>query len=228
MAEDRLKTWETLFKRALVVIDSVAKTGASFEPWSFGGGTVLMRRHRHRFSKDIDIFVPDPQYLGYVNPRLNDTAESLTGDYVEEHASLKLLFSEGEIDFIASAPLTSNPTVVETLFRSRNQRRDIDRDHGAGPVRPCPGGGKGTTGARRDPSRAARSEGGRARTGRRRRRIPSPRVRAAGGSRIPAGLRRVSRDRQRCVSVDMMRVTHAKAKSGSDPDFAAPPRRAAG
>lgn len=116
MAEERLKTWETLFKRALVVIDSVAKTGASFEPWSFGGGTVLMRRHRHRFSKDIDIFVPDPQYLGYVNPKLNDTAESLTGEYVEEHASLKLLFREGEIDFIASAPLTSNPTVVETLF----------------------------------------------------------------------------------------------------------------
>ena len=28
---------------------------------------------------------------------------------------MKLLFPEGEIDFIASAPLTSNPTVVETL-----------------------------------------------------------------------------------------------------------------
>ena len=116
MAEERLKIWETLFRRALVLIDSVAKTGARFEPWSFGGGTVLMRRHRHRLSKDIDIFVPDPQYLGYVSPKLNDTAESLTGEYVEEHASLKLLFPEGEIDFIASAPLTSNPTVVETLF----------------------------------------------------------------------------------------------------------------
>ncbi|HYL90359.1 MAG TPA: nucleotidyl transferase AbiEii/AbiGii toxin family protein [Burkholderiales bacterium] len=113
MAEDRLAIWETLFKRALALIDSA---GVNFEPWSFGGGTVLMRRHRHRFSKDIDIFVPDPQYLGYVSPKLNETAGSMTGDYVEENASLKLVFREGEIDFIASAPLTSNPTVVETLF----------------------------------------------------------------------------------------------------------------
>jgi predicted nucleotidyltransferase component of viral defense system len=116
MAEDRLKLWETLFKRALALIDSVTASGVSFEPWSFGGGTVLMRRHRHRLSKDIDIFVPDPQYLGYMSPRLNELAESMTGDYVEEHSSLKLLFPEGEIDFIASAPLTSNPTAVETLF----------------------------------------------------------------------------------------------------------------
>jgi len=116
MAEDRLKIWETLFQRALALIDSVAASGTVFEPWSFGGGTVLMRKYRHRFSKDIDIFVPDPQYLGYVSPRLNDAAEAMTADYVEEHSSLKLIFPEGEIDFIASAPLTSNPTVPEELF----------------------------------------------------------------------------------------------------------------
>ena len=116
MAEDRLKIWETLFRRALALIDSVARSGTRFEPWSFGGGTVLMRRHRHRFSKDIDIFVPDPQYLGYVTPRLNDTAESMTGNYVEAANSLKLIFPEGEIDFVASAPLTSKPTVTEQIF----------------------------------------------------------------------------------------------------------------
>lgn len=116
MAEDKLKVWETLFQRALALIDSVARSGARFEPWSFGGGTVLMRRHRHRLSKDIDIFVPDPQYLNYVTPRLNDTAESMTGDYVEAADSLKLVFPEGEIDFVASAPLTSKPTVIEKLF----------------------------------------------------------------------------------------------------------------
>ena len=116
MAQERLKIWETLFQRALVLIDSTVKSGVKFEPWSFGGGTVLMRRHHHRFSKDIDIFVPDPQYLGYVSPKLNDKAESLTSNYVEEHSSLKLLFDEGEIDFIASGALTRNPTVVEELF----------------------------------------------------------------------------------------------------------------
>lgn len=116
MAEDRLRTWETLFRRALALIDSVAASGTVFEPWSFGGGTVLMRKYRHRLSKDIDIFVPDPQYLGYVSPRLNDAAEAMTGDYVEENNSLKLIFPEGEIDFIASAPLTSHPTIAERLF----------------------------------------------------------------------------------------------------------------
>lgn len=116
MAEDRLRIWEMLFQRALSLIDSVAESGTVFESWSFGGGTVLMRKYRHRFSQDIDIFVPDPQYLGYVSPRLNDAAEAMTGDYVEENSSLKLIFPEGEIDFIASAPLTSNPTVSEQLF----------------------------------------------------------------------------------------------------------------
>ncbi len=40
-----------------------------------------MFRYGHRLSKDIDIFVPDPQYLGYVTPRLSDTAASLTEEY---------------------------------------------------------------------------------------------------------------------------------------------------
>ena len=116
MAEDRLKLWETLFQRALLLIDSARASGATLDNWSFGGGTVLMRRHHHRFSKDIDIFVLDPQCLPYLSPRLNDIAESLTPDYVEQADFLKLNFPEGEIDFVASAPLTENATVIEILF----------------------------------------------------------------------------------------------------------------
>lgn len=115
MAEDRLRIWETLFRRALDLIDSVSDAGIVLQDWSFGGGTVLMRRHRHRFSKDIDIFVSDPQYLGYLTPRLNTKAEALTAHYIEQNNSLKLYFPEGEIDFVASAPLTENPTITETL-----------------------------------------------------------------------------------------------------------------
>lgn len=116
MAQDRLKIWEILFQRALTLVDSVGAAGITLDDWSFGGGTVLMRRHRHRVSKDIDIFVPDPQYLGYLSPRLNTAAESLTESYIEQSGSLKLIFPEGEIDFVASVPLTKKPTVVETLF----------------------------------------------------------------------------------------------------------------
>jgi len=114
--EDRTKIWETLFQRALELIDSTQDAGAKLENWSFGGGTVLMRRHRHRFSKDVDIFVPDPQYLMHLTPRLNEKAEALTTDYIEQANSLKLAFAEGEIDFVASEPLTANPTVIEILF----------------------------------------------------------------------------------------------------------------
>jgi Nucleotidyl transferase AbiEii toxin, Type IV TA system len=114
--EERLKTWETLFGRAMALMDSAANAGATLGEWSFGGGTVLMRRHRHRFSKDIDIFIGDPQLLGYLSPRLSPTAESLTPDYVEQSGFLKLSFPEGEIDFVVAAPLTPEPTVSESLF----------------------------------------------------------------------------------------------------------------
>jgi hypothetical protein len=75
-----------------------------------------MRRHHHRFSKDVDIFINDPQFIGYLSPRLSATAESLTRDYVEDHDFLKLIFPEGEIDFVASGPLTEEPAVSEQLF----------------------------------------------------------------------------------------------------------------
>ena len=116
MAEERLRIWETLFQRALELIDSAREAGAPLDDWSFGGGTVLMRRYHHRFSKDIDIFVPDPQFLGFLSPRLSTMAEQLTADYIEQGGSLKLIFPKGEIDFVASAPLTSKPTSIETLF----------------------------------------------------------------------------------------------------------------
>jgi len=99
--------WEVLFPRALTLIDEISLYGGVAAPfWTLGGGTVLMLRYRHRLSKDIDIFVPDPQYLGYVTPRLSDTAADLTQDYAEQPgAFVKLLFEEGEVDFVASPNL---------------------------------------------------------------------------------------------------------------------------
>jgi predicted nucleotidyltransferase component of viral defense system len=119
LAQSRLNAWEALFEQAMRIVDSVAASGLRFEDWSFGGGTVLMRRFRHRVSKDVDIFVPDPQYLGYVSPRLNDVAQELATSHLETAISVKLYFPEGEIDFIASGPLTESPTTVETVLRRR-------------------------------------------------------------------------------------------------------------
>lgn len=66
-----------------------------------------MFRYGHRLSKDVDIFVPDPQYLGYLMPRLSDLAATMTDAYTEmPGAFVKLQFDEGEIDFVAAPNLT--------------------------------------------------------------------------------------------------------------------------
>lgn len=103
------KDWEGLFKHALRLLDDLAEKSGTDPFWTFGGGTVLMLRYRHRMSRDVDIFVPDPLYLGYVTPRLSDVAEGITQDYVEAAGYVKLILPVGEIDFVAAPNLTVNP-----------------------------------------------------------------------------------------------------------------------
>lgn len=111
-----LAIWEDLFKKSLRLIDEIETHGTKNLYWTFGGGTVLMRRYQHRFSKDIDIFVPDPQALKYVTPRLSDRAESITTEYTEAENYVKLFLPNGEIDFVASPNLTDAPFVFEEIF----------------------------------------------------------------------------------------------------------------
>lgn len=121
MAEERLRLWETLFQRALEILDSARRAGPMACEWSFGDGTVLMRRYRHRVSTDIDIFIPDPQLLGYLSPRLNPSVEAFTSDYDEQANFLKLYFPQGEIDFVVSGFLTAEPVRTERI-RDRDVR----------------------------------------------------------------------------------------------------------
>lgn len=112
IAEHKLPegVWKDLLPHALSIIEDIKNHGTPDPFWTFGGGTVLMFRYQHRLSKDIDIFVPDPQYLGFVTPRLSDVAAAVSMDYVEDHSSyVKLIRSEGEIDFVASPNLTETP-----------------------------------------------------------------------------------------------------------------------
>lgn len=101
--------WESLFPHAFTLMEEVRKMGGIEPFWTFGGGTVLMLRYRHRFSRDIDLFVPDPQYLGFVTPRLSEAAESITSDYVEQGNFVKLVLNAGEVDVVASPNLTDEP-----------------------------------------------------------------------------------------------------------------------
>ena len=102
--------WQGLLHYAFTLVDEIASHGVADPFWTFGGGTVLMLRYRHRMSKDIDIFVPEPQYLGFVNPRLSDVAEGVSDQYVEGPGYIKLLRPEGEIDFVASPTSPPNPS----------------------------------------------------------------------------------------------------------------------
>lgn len=99
--------WQTLLAQAYALLDSVSADGIEIPPWSLGGGTVLMFHYAHRLSKDIDIFLPDPQFLGYINPRIGGKAEEITQQYADGSEYVKLYLPEGEIDFVASSPLTS-------------------------------------------------------------------------------------------------------------------------
>lgn len=105
---ERPGVWRSLFPHALKLMGHL-ETVTEHPVWTFGGGTVLMLRINHRQSKDIDLFVPDPQYLGYVNPRLSDVAEQVSTEYVETAEYIKLELPEGEIDIVVGQSLTDAP-----------------------------------------------------------------------------------------------------------------------
>ena len=69
----------------------------------------------HRLSKDIDIFIEDPQYLPFLSPRLGgeDIWNSDTFDEAAHH--LKLIFPEGEIDFIVAGSITNLPSEQKSI-----------------------------------------------------------------------------------------------------------------
>jgi hypothetical protein len=115
MDETRLNDWQPLFASALRILDAAVVVLGDF-PWSFGGGTALMLKYRHRYSKDVDIFLRDPQFIGHVSPRLSPAAEAETSDYEEAGEFVKLRLQGGEIDFIAAGWLTSDPYRPEMVM----------------------------------------------------------------------------------------------------------------
>jgi hypothetical protein len=114
---DRPGVWARLLRKALRLMASV-ESMIGGPSWTLGGGTVLMLRYDHRASKDIDIFVPDPQYLGYVTPRLSPVAESISSNYEESAEAVKLICAQGEIDIVVATPLTK-PSFEVCAFQGR-------------------------------------------------------------------------------------------------------------
>lgn len=111
-------SWRKLANIAAGIVANAEKTAGSPLHALLGGGTRVMLALNHRISNDIDLFIHDAQWIGYLSPRLNTYVEGLTSDYQEAAASLKLTFQEGEIDFIVAAPLLRLPeeSSPETTF----------------------------------------------------------------------------------------------------------------
>jgi hypothetical protein len=64
--------WAKLFREACSLIRQVNSEQAIIDHWTLGGGTAMMLQIDHRVSRDVDIFLDDPQLLGFLDPRTHD------------------------------------------------------------------------------------------------------------------------------------------------------------
>jgi hypothetical protein len=105
--------WISLFRIACDLIRQVNSETKIIDRWTFGGGTALMLQIDHRESHDVDLFLDDPQLLGFLDPEKHDLNFELepTAYYGDGASFLKFTFEGiGEIDFIVSQPLTVQPS----------------------------------------------------------------------------------------------------------------------
>ncbi len=110
-----MEAWEPLFDKAMQALDSLPRHVPPPD-WTFGGGTVLMRKYHHRLSRDVDIFLTDSQYLTLFSPRLNDAIADMTTQYREDSQHVKLTFGNlGEVDFVAAPRLIENSKQADTI-----------------------------------------------------------------------------------------------------------------
>lgn len=95
--------WELLLDYAMRQLKGLPQR------YALGGGTALRFLYNHRDSNDIDIFFSDTQLRNYITPRLNDAVDEYLDGYIEAEISTKLMFAEGEVDFIVAPPATAIP-----------------------------------------------------------------------------------------------------------------------
>lgn len=99
-----MSNWRLLLSRTVTGLEQLEQQGQAVPEWVLGGGTALMLHANHRLSKDIDAFIDDPQYLGIMSPKVTEVWSCRTWDETAHY--LKLVYAEGEIDFIVSGPLS--------------------------------------------------------------------------------------------------------------------------
>lgn len=110
-----MSNWKWLLNRTFEGLRELADKGSPTPDWVLGGGTSLMIGFQHRLSKDVDAFIDDPQYLAFLDPEMG--AEGVWGCEAWDRQSnyLKLIYDEGEIDFIAAPSITDLPPSREEI-----------------------------------------------------------------------------------------------------------------
>jgi hypothetical protein len=109
--------WAQLFRVARALIRQANSKQIVIDHWTLGGGTAMMLQIDHRESHDIDIFLNDPQQLPFLDPQKQDFEFEIQPNGYEGDGirSLKLVFGNGEIDFIVAGALTSSPTIQSEI-----------------------------------------------------------------------------------------------------------------
>lgn len=105
--------WLRLLGRTLDGLSDLQQQGRPVPDWALGGGTALMLYANHRFSRDIDAFIDDPQHLALLSPDTTDVWNCVDWDKAAHY--LKLRYPEGEIDFIVSGALTDVAPVEKEI-----------------------------------------------------------------------------------------------------------------
>jgi hypothetical protein len=110
-----LSHWRILLDRTVSGLERFRARGQPVPEWVLGGGTALMLHSGHRLSKDVDAFIDDPQYISLLSPRLGGEEIWACETFDETANYLKLVYSEGEVDFIVAGPITDIAAESKTI-----------------------------------------------------------------------------------------------------------------
>jgi hypothetical protein len=117
---DEQRRWLELLDPALEMFADLERSRGPIE-FTLGGGTMLMRRYRHRLSKDLDLFVRDVSIIRALSPRTNSLTADLFPDYEESSNAIKFTFGMSDVDVIA-APSLTQPAFRESRVAGRMLR----------------------------------------------------------------------------------------------------------
>ncbi len=110
--------WARLFRIARALISQINSEQIVIDEWTLGGGTAMMLQIDHRESRDVDIFLTDPQLLALLDPEKRDFAFELRpAGYSGDGSKFVKFFFEGigEIDFIVGRALVAAPATIRMV-----------------------------------------------------------------------------------------------------------------